>query len=76
MLKVNFMLEEVVKKELEELVPSGSRSKVVNEAIRRELLRVKRQRSATRLRALRKRTARHSGAEILTALREERRKRG
>jgi len=40
--KVNFMINETVKKEFERLVPSGERSRVVNEALRKELLYIKR----------------------------------
>ena len=35
--KMNFLIEKDVEQEMERLVPSGKRSKVVNEALRRQL---------------------------------------
>ena len=40
--KLNFLIEESICRELEILVPSGKRSKVANEALRRELERISR----------------------------------
>lgn len=40
--KLNFLIEEALCRELEELVPSEKRSQVVNEALRRELERIRR----------------------------------
>ncbi len=40
--KVNFLIEEDVAREMEDLIPSGKRSKVVNEALRKELQLIKR----------------------------------
>jgi hypothetical protein len=40
--KLNFLIEESICRELEILVPSGKRSKVANEALRRELERMSR----------------------------------
>jgi hypothetical protein len=40
--KLNFLIEEALCRELEELVPSGKRSQVVNEALRKELERIRR----------------------------------
>ena len=31
--KINFFVEEVIRKELDELVPDGQKSKVINEAL-------------------------------------------
>ena len=35
--KINFMIEDEVRKELETLIPSGQRSRIVNEALKKEL---------------------------------------
>ena len=35
--KMNFLIEKDVEQEMERLVPTGKRSKVVNEALRRQL---------------------------------------
>ena len=35
--KINFLIDNDVAREMEDLVPAGKRSKVVNEALRREL---------------------------------------
>jgi len=72
--KANFLLEDKVKEELESLVPSGKRSKVVNEAIKKELLRLKRKKLTERLLLLRSQGPRIPIEEILKALKENRRK--
>ena len=40
--KLNFLIEESICKDLEVLVPPGKRSKVANDALRRELERISR----------------------------------
>jgi hypothetical protein len=40
--KLNFLIEEALCRELEQLVPSGKRSQVVNDALRKELERIRR----------------------------------
>lgn len=70
--KANFLLEDKVKEELESLVPSGKRSKVVNEAIKKELLRLKRKKLTERLLLLRSQGPRIPTEEILKALKENR----
>jgi hypothetical protein len=35
--KLNFLIEETICKDLEKLVPAGKRSRIVNEALRKEL---------------------------------------
>ncbi len=40
--KVNFVIDETVQQELRKMVPSRQRSKLVNEAIKKELLRINR----------------------------------
>lgn len=51
--KLNFMISLDVAEELESLVPHGQRSKVVSEAIRKELVRYKRWQVTEKLLALR-----------------------
>jgi Arc/MetJ-type ribon-helix-helix transcriptional regulator len=47
--KLNFLIEEAVCKDLEQLVPLGKRSQVVNDALRRELERIRRKNAVERL---------------------------
>lgn len=72
--KSNFVLDEKVKEELESLVPSGKRSKVVNEAIKKELLRIKRKKLTERLMALRSKGPKIPMKEIRKDLEADRRK--
>lgn len=72
--KSNFLLEEKVREELESLIPSGKRSKVVNEALKKELLRIKRKKLTERLLSLRSKGPRITMEEIFKTLRENRRK--
>ena len=69
--KVNFMINDNVRKEFERLVPSGERSKVVNEALRKELNSIKRTRLTERLLLLRSKQS-LSTKEIVTALKKNR----
>jgi len=69
--KVNFMINDDVRKEFERLVPSGERSKVVNEALRKELNSIKRKRLTERLLLLRSKQS-LSTKEIVTALKKDR----
>ena len=50
--KINFFVEEDIRKVLDELVPDGQKSKVINEALRKELLRIKREKATGKLMAL------------------------
>lgn len=72
--KSNFVLDEKVKEDLETLVPSGKRSQVVNEAIKKELLRIKRKKLTERLMSLRSKGPKIPMKEIKKALEEDRRK--
>jgi Arc/MetJ family transcription regulator len=72
--KVNIVLDDDVKAELERLVTSGKRSRVVNAALRRELLILRRERAAGRLDALRNQTRPVSTAVLVGALRRDRRR--
>lgn len=69
--KVNFMISEDIRKEFERLVPPGERSKVVNEALKKELNSIKRKRLTERLLLLR---SKHklSTKEIVNTLRKDR----
>jgi hypothetical protein len=69
--KVNFMISDDVRKEFERLVPSGERSKVANEALRKELHFIKRKRLTERLLLLRAKQ-RLSTKEIVAALKKDR----
>jgi len=69
--KINFMISDDVRKEFERLVPSGERSKVVNEALRKELNYIKRQRLTEQLLLLR-RKQNLSTKEIVAALKKDR----
>ena len=69
--KVNFMINDDVRKEFERLVPSGERSKVVNEALKKELNSIKRKRLTERLLLLRSKQS-LSTKEIVTALKKDR----
>lgn len=72
MRKVNFTLADDVREELYRLVPPRKRSRVVNEALRKELLQMKREQAIDRLMELRKKTAKFTSREILEALRKDR----
>jgi len=72
MAKLNVSIDEQLREELFKLVPRRRRSQVVNEALRKELLRRKRQHATEAIRRLRKRSAKFSGKEILVAVRKER----
>jgi hypothetical protein len=47
--KLNFLIEEAICKDLEQLVPPGKRSQVVNDALRRELERIRRRKAVEEL---------------------------
>ena len=70
--KVNFVLDDDVKSELDRLVESGMRSRIINEALRKELLLVKRRMLADRHDQIRSRTKTVSTREIVKILRRDR----
>lgn len=72
--KVNFIIEEAVQRELRKMVPIRQRSKLVNEAIKKELLLINRAAAFRALLHLRKKTARFSSREIDASLKAEREK--
>jgi hypothetical protein len=47
--KLNFLIEAAICKDLEQLVPPGKRSQVVNDALRRELERIRRKKAVEEL---------------------------
>lgn len=72
MAKLNVSIDDRLRDELFKLVPPRRRSQVVNEALRNELLRRKRQHAAEVVRRLRQRSATLSGKEIVEAVRRDR----
>lgn len=70
--KLNFMISEEVADELEKLVPAGKRSRVVNEAIRKELERLRRESLTERLHVLREEGPAYQPSEIAVDLRKDR----
>jgi hypothetical protein len=70
--KLNFMLETAVADELNSVVPAGQRSKVVNAAVKKELLRIKRRATTEKLAELRGKAPKVSMAEIVEHLRADR----
>ena len=70
--KINIVLDDDVKAELDHLVESGLRSRVINEALRKELMLMRRRRLTGRLDKLRARTKPVSTQEIVTLLRRDR----
>jgi Arc/MetJ-type ribon-helix-helix transcriptional regulator len=70
--KVNVVLDDDVKADLEQLVASGMRSRVVNRALRRELQNLRRLKASEQLDRLRGESKRVSSSEILQLLQKDR----
>jgi predicted transcriptional regulator len=70
--KVNIVLDDDVKADLDRLVESGMRSRVINTALRREILMLQRQQANRRLDELRKATKAVSSAELVKLIRRDR----
>lgn len=70
--KLNFMIKGDVARELETLVPAGERSRVVNEALARELLAIRRRMITSRLRAAREKGPALGTEKIVATLRKDR----
>ena len=70
--KVNIVLDDDVKADLDRLVESGMRSRVINAALRREILMLRRRRASTRLDELRKTTRVVSTSELVNLVRRDR----
>ncbi len=70
--KVNFLLEEDVRNDLEATVPSGRRSGFVNEAIRKAILRARRRAATERLDRIKSDAKPVTSRDLLAALRKDR----
>ena len=70
--KLNFLIDEAVCKDLEQLVPPGKRSQVVNDALRRELERIRRKNAVEELIMSAATTKRLSTEEIVEGLAQDR----
>lgn len=70
--KVNIVLDDDVKADLDRLVESGKRSRVINNALRREIQLLSRRAANARLDVLRKSTASVTTAEIVKLVRRDR----
>jgi Arc/MetJ-type ribon-helix-helix transcriptional regulator len=70
--KVNIVLDDDIKADLEALVEAGSRSRVINAALRKELTLIRRRRLTERLDHLRTKTKPMSSQEIIDLLRRDR----
>jgi len=70
--KVNFMINDDIRKEFEKLVPPGVRSKVVNEALKKELIAIKRKRLTERLLPIKAKSPLISTKEIVAAVKTNR----
>ena len=70
--KVNIVLDDDVKLELEALVEAGLRSRVINNALRKELALLRRQKLSARLDDLRSKTKPLSTEEIVRLVRRDR----
>ncbi|NPV04882.1 MAG: hypothetical protein HPY67_09135 [Syntrophaceae bacterium] len=72
--RINFLIDESVSRDLVELVPAGKRSQIVNEALRKELDLIRRQKAISRLVKSASRGKRLSTREIVSALESDRSK--
>ena len=72
--KMNFMIDQEVKETLEKYVPSGSRSRVVNEALRKELDLLKRKNITSRLAEIRNKNVLMDTAAIVEEVKKGREK--
>ncbi len=71
--KLNFLIEKSICLDLEELVPVGKRSKIVNEALRKELDTIRRKKAVENLLASSSDGNKLSTREIIERLAEDRR---
>jgi len=72
--KVNVVLDDDVKAEMERLVARGRRSRVINDALRTELTRIRRERVSAKLDRLRQQAAPVAAEEIVRVLARDRRR--
>ena len=71
--KLNFLIEEELCRDLETLVPVGKRSRVVNEALRKELESIRRKKSVEKLLGSTPAGKQFSNREIIEGLSKDRR---
>ncbi len=72
--KLNFIIDQEVKETLEKYVPSGSRSRVVNDALRKELNLIKRKEITAKLAEIRDKNVMMDTAEIVNEVKKGRAK--
>ncbi len=70
--KLNFLIEELVCRDLEQLVPPGRRSQVVNEALRKELESIRRKKGVEKLIEGRSAMEKLSSQDIVKELSQDR----
>jgi predicted transcriptional regulator len=70
--KVNIVLDDDVKADLDRLVESGKRSRVINSAVRREIQLMSRRAASARLDEIRTATRAVSTADIVKLIRRDR----
>jgi predicted transcriptional regulator len=70
--KVNFVLDDDVKSELERLEETGMRSRIINKALRQELQSIRRQEASKRIDALRQKSKPVVSSEIVRLVRRDR----
>ena len=70
--KLNFFVDEDVHKELNKLVPAGQKSRIINEALRKELLMIKREKVTEKLMVLKSEGEKVPVGEIVEALKRDR----
>ncbi|HLG29028.1 MAG TPA: hypothetical protein VI387_02355 [Candidatus Brocadiales bacterium] len=72
--KLNFFIEEDIRRELDRMVPVGKKSKVINDALRKELLRIKRGEVTEKLLALKAKGPKIRQEELVEELKRDRRR--
>jgi hypothetical protein len=70
--KVNIVLEDDVKADLDNLVEAGSRSRIINIALRKELTLIRRRQLTQQLNKIRAKTKPMSSGQIVQLLRRDR----
>jgi len=70
--KLNFLIEEGICRDMDRLIPAGKRSRVVNEALRKELELLRRKAAVEQLLASAPRHGGYSHADILECLARDR----
>ncbi len=70
--KVNFMINNDIRREFEQLVPQGERSRFVNEALRKEINYIKRKKLTEKLFSIRSKSPMLSTKDIVETVRKDR----